>query len=89
MREYKVQFYEKENGEVPVEEFLLNLDTKMRAKLTGLIAILQEYGNQLREPYSKPLGDGILSCEEKIKKVPDLDFPLQKKSFVPTMKILM
>ncbi len=66
MREYKVQFYEKENGEVPAEEFLLSLDKKMRAKLTGLIAILQEYGNQLREPYSKPLGDGIFELRGKV-----------------------
>ncbi len=43
MKEYKVQFYEKENGDIPVEDFLLSLDKKMRAKLTGIIAILQEY----------------------------------------------
>lgn len=66
MREYKVQFYEKENGEFPAEKFLLSLDMKMRAKLTGLIAILQEYGNQLREPYSKPLGDGIFELRGKV-----------------------
>ena len=66
MREYNVQFYEKENGEVPAEAFLLSLDKKMRAKLTGLIVILQEYGNQLREPYSKPLGDGIFELREKV-----------------------
>lgn len=66
MREYKVQFYEKENGEVPAEEFLLSLDKKMRAKLTGLIVILQEYGNQLREPYSKHLGDGIFELRGKV-----------------------
>jgi len=66
MREYKVQFYEKENGEIPVEIFLLSLDKKMRAKLTGLIAILQEYGNQLREPYSKHLEDGIFELRGKV-----------------------
>ena len=31
----------------------------MRAKLSGLIFILQEKGNILREPYSKHLDDGI------------------------------
>lgn len=66
MREYKVQFYEKKNGEVPAEEFLLSLDKKMRAKLMGLIAILQEYGNQLREPYSKHLEDGIFELRGKV-----------------------
>lgn len=56
----------KRTGEVPVEAFLLSLDKKMRAKLTWLIAILQEYGNQLREPYSKPLGDGIFELRGKV-----------------------
>lgn len=66
MREYKVQFYEKENGEIPVELFLQSLDKKMRAKLAGLIVILQEYGNQLREPYSKHLEDGIFELRGKV-----------------------
>lgn len=47
------------NGEVPVENFMQSLDIKMKAKLIGLIEILSEYGPQLREPYSKSLGDGI------------------------------
>lgn len=59
MTEFEVIFYEKENGEKPVEEFLLGLDVKMRSKMIGLLEILQERGNQLREPYSKHLEDGI------------------------------
>ena len=59
MTEFEVIFYEKENGEKPVEEFLLGLNVKMRAKMIGLLEILQEKGNQLREPYSKHLEDGI------------------------------
>lgn len=66
MKEFEVIFYEKENGEVPVEEFLLQLDKKMRAKLAGMIQILQEYGNTLREPYSKHLGDGIFEIRSKV-----------------------
>ena len=57
--EIEVIFYEKENGDVLVEDFLMSLDKKMRAKQVGIIGILQEYGNQLREPYSKNLDDGI------------------------------
>ena len=59
MTEFEVVFYEKENGEKPVEEFLLGLDVEMRAKMIGLLEILQERGSQLREPYSKHLEDGI------------------------------
>ena len=66
MEQYKVEFYEKDNGECPVEEFLLNLDKKMMAKMAGLIGILQEKGNLLREPYSKHLNDGIFELRGKV-----------------------
>lgn len=59
MEKFQVLFYEKENGECPVEEFLSGLDIKMRAKMVGMLQILEEKGNLLREPYSKPLEDGI------------------------------
>lgn len=66
MKGFEVIFYENENGEVPVEDFLLSLDKKMRAKLIGIIKILQEYGNKLREPYSKHLDDGIFEIRSKV-----------------------
>ena len=59
MLRFKVISYEKENGEVPVEDFLDSVSPKMRAKIFGLLGILQEKGNMLREPYSKHLDDGI------------------------------
>jgi phage-related protein len=66
MIKFEVIFYEKENGECPVEEFLNSLDIKMRAKMVGLIELLQEKGNQLREPYSKPIDDGIFELRCKV-----------------------
>lgn len=62
---FQLIVYEKINGEVPVEEFLDSIDPKMRAKIYGLMEILQEKGNMLREPYSKHLDDGIyeLRCK--------------------------
>jgi len=66
MNKFEVLFFEEDNGKVPVEEFLDGLDKKMRAKLVGLIEILQDSGNDLREPYSKYLGGNIfeLRCKE-------------------------
>lgn len=63
---FEVQFYEKENGERPVKEFLHSLDKKMQAKLSGLLDILEEKGNELREPYSKHLEDGIFELRGKV-----------------------
>ena len=55
MTDFEVIFYEKENGDCPVEEFINSLDVKMRAKMVGLLELLEEKGNDLREPYSKPM----------------------------------
>ena len=44
MTEFKLIAYEKENGEVPVEQFLDSVNPKMRAKIFGLLGILQEKG---------------------------------------------
>lgn len=63
---FKVIFYEKQNGECPVETFMLNLDIKMRAKMVGLLEILEEKGNLLREPYTKHLEDGIYEIRCKV-----------------------
>ncbi len=59
MSEFKVIAYEKENGEIPIEDFLNSVSPKMRAKIFGLLVILQEKGNMMREPYSKHLDEGI------------------------------
>lgn len=66
MQKFEVLFYEKENGQCPVEEFLKKLDVKMRAKMVGLLEILEEKGNVLREPYSKHLEDGIFELRSKV-----------------------
>ena len=48
-----------------MREFLDGLEPKMRAKLLGSVALLEANGHQLREPYSKPLGDGIFEVRAK------------------------
>ena len=62
---FDVDFYRKEDGIAPVEEFLDSLDVKMRNKALGSLSILEEYGNQLREPHSKPMGGGIFELRIK------------------------
>lgn len=66
MIQFTVIFYEDITGDKPVENFLLSLDIKMRAKLIGILQILQEKGNQLREPYIKHLEDGIFEIRGKV-----------------------
>ena len=66
MKKFEVLFYEKRNGECPIEDFLVSLDVKMRAKIVGLLELLEEKGNQLREPYSKNIDDGIFEIRCKV-----------------------
>lgn len=63
---FQIKFYETKDEQRPIEEFLDSLDDKMTAKLVGLMEILEEYGNNLRMPYSKHLEDGIfeLRCKQ-------------------------
>lgn len=63
---FKVEFYETADGQKPVEEFLISLDDKMRAKLVHMMELLEEKGTELRSPYTKPLNDGIfeLRCRQ-------------------------
>lgn len=66
MPSFKVVFYEGPKGSCPPLDFLDSLDTRMRAKVVSELTVLQEVGNQLREPYSKPLGNGIFELRCKL-----------------------
>ena len=59
MKKFDVEFYSKEDGTYPAEEFILTQDIKMRAKIFRQLELLELKGNELREPYSKHLDDGI------------------------------
>ncbi len=52
---FEVEFYQKENGDIPVLNFLLLLQPKMRAKAYSEIELLKKHGNELREPYVKQI----------------------------------
>ena len=66
MAGFEVLFYEKENGDCPGEEFIESLDVKKKEKMVGLLELLEEKGNQLREPYSKLIDDGIFEIWCKV-----------------------
>ena len=63
---FQIEFYETEQGIQPAKEFLLSLDTKMRAKKVNTISILQDNGYELREPYSKYLSEGIFEHRARV-----------------------
>ena len=59
-------FYQQSDGTEPARKFLDELDVKMRAKMVRTIAIFEENGVNLREPYSKLLDDGIFELRAQV-----------------------
>lgn len=62
---WEVEFYETENGKIPVRDFLKSLDKNMRSKAVNEIELLKNCGNNLREPYSKYISNGIFELRIK------------------------
>ena len=63
---FEIEFYQLSNGRAPAKEFLMGLETKIRAKMVDTISLLQDNGYELREPYSKHLTDGIFELRAKV-----------------------
>ncbi len=66
MRAFDVSFYQREDGSEPAKEFILSQDKKMMAKTFRMVEILAANGTDLREPYSKALGDGIFELRVQV-----------------------
>ena len=62
---YAVEYFERPDGSRPAEEFILEQDFKMQAKLFMALEFLEERGPMLREPFSKPLGEGVFEIRAK------------------------
>lgn len=66
MSVFDVSFYQREDGSEPAKEFILSQDKKMMAKTFRMVEILAANGTDLREPYSKALGDGIFELRVQV-----------------------
>lgn len=66
MNEFDIIFYNKPDGSEPAMDFILSLDDKMQARVLKTIKLLSVNGNNLREPYSKHLVDGIFEIRAKV-----------------------
>ena len=58
---FEIEFYRLLGGKAPVEDFLNGLDKKIREQALHELSILEEFGNRLREPHSKPVAADCLS----------------------------
>ena len=67
MDNFNVEFYVDDDGKEPAKDFISGLSGKMESKMLGELDLLSEYGNQLREPYTKHIQDGIFELRVKVK----------------------
>lgn len=54
-----VNFYYRNDGTCPVKEYLDSLTPKLRVKTMRSIMLLEEFGINLRMPYSEFIGNGL------------------------------
>ena len=57
---FQVVFYEMASGRRPAAEYLASLKPDDAARMQEKLRLLQELGNELKMPHSKPLRDGIM-----------------------------
>ena len=69
-KKFTVVFYETEKGNSPANDFILSLDQKTKVHIARLLDVLECEGNNLREPFSKPIKDGIFELRYQSKNKP-------------------
>lgn len=62
---FTVEFYSTNEGRSPVKDFMETLPSKLRSKTLRAIRFLREDGNQIKPPFSMPLGDGLFELRIK------------------------
>lgn len=62
---YEVIGYVKENGDIPVRDFLDSLPVKLREKTLRSTLLLEEYGPLLHGEVSAYIGDGVFELRTK------------------------
>lgn len=65
MQNFEIEYFEKNDNTRPAEEFILSEDFKLQAKIFRILELLELKGNELREPYSSYLTDGIFELRAK------------------------
>lgn len=48
---YEIEFYETENGRIPVNDFIMSLQSKAIAKILHDLELLKDFGSQLFYPH--------------------------------------
>ena len=64
--DFAVDLLRLSNGTAPFEDYLEGMSEKMQAKTLRSLQLLREFGPMLREPNTKPLGDGVFELRTNL-----------------------
>ena len=66
-KKWKVIYYSRQDGSIPVKGYIESLSIREQAKTLAFIALLEEKGPNLPRPYADLLEDGIHELRVKLK----------------------
>ena len=56
---WDVEYYVTSSGKVPAKDFIESLPVRLKAKVFRDIGLLEEFGTEVKMPYSKHLKEGV------------------------------
>jgi putative addiction module killer protein len=65
MLKWIIEYWAKDNGTSPIEDWLDNLTKEQLRSVAKELELLELFGNKLRLPHSRPLGDGLFELRER------------------------
>jgi len=63
--DWNIKFYKTSNDKSPVKDWIVELDTKTKAKVLKNIEMLKEFNINLKAPFVKPLEDKLYELRTK------------------------
>jgi phage-related protein len=63
---WNIKLYEKENGKIPVEEFMSELPAKHKEKIDRTIKLLKQFGTELPQPHAEPIDGKLWELRTKL-----------------------
>lgn len=63
---WEIEFYQDSQGNIPVQDFISQQPTKVKAKFIHYIDMLQDFGLSLGQPYVKKLKDDVWELKDTL-----------------------
>lgn len=65
MKRWQIEYWNESEAKGPIEKWLDKLTKEQLKSVSKELSMLEEIGNKLRLPHSKPLSDGLFELRER------------------------